>query len=244
MLSWAKNRRGFTVVELLIVIVVIGILATITAVVYRNVQEKAKAAAIEGEHSVIFDKILAFVKTDNYPVSITDCPTPTANTNMCIQPGSGQTMSYYMFDPAAAPRFYAARHSTTEPAFELDLRTADSFYYRSTAEITNTTEFVQYMDMASLINQYGLRKYRITFDIKSASTASASNVTVYQQNGSGARYTFSASVPVTTSFEKRSVVVIPSGPNTSFTQSILAFYGTYSTGNIPTIRNVTIEPAW
>lgn len=238
-----QHRNGFTVVELLIVIVVIGILAAVGSVGYRNVQERAKAKSIQAEQISIADKIESFIATDNYPISITDCPSP-ATTNLCIVPSDGQTMSYYAFDPAAAPRFYSALHSTTTPAFELELRSADSFFYSSTAEISNTREFVQYMDMASLINQYGLRKYKITFDIKSDDTSSASSVMVYMQNGSGARYSFSTSVPVTTSFTKQSVIVQPSGPNTSFTQSILAFYGTYNTGNIPTIKDLTIEPAW
>jgi prepilin-type N-terminal cleavage/methylation domain-containing protein len=40
------NRRGFTIVELLIVIVVIGILAAITITAYRGVQTRAKTAAV------------------------------------------------------------------------------------------------------------------------------------------------------------------------------------------------------
>lgn len=41
-----KTRSGFTIVELLIVIVVIGILAAITIVAYNGVQNRAKATAI------------------------------------------------------------------------------------------------------------------------------------------------------------------------------------------------------
>jgi len=41
-----KTKSGFTIVELLIVIVVIGILASITVVAYTGVQNRATAAAV------------------------------------------------------------------------------------------------------------------------------------------------------------------------------------------------------
>jgi general secretion pathway protein G len=48
---WAKQKQqsGFTIVELLIVIVVIGILAAITIVAYNGVQNRAKTAALTSD---------------------------------------------------------------------------------------------------------------------------------------------------------------------------------------------------
>lgn len=44
-----KNTAGFTIVELLVVIIVIGILAAITTVAYTGIQEKARVSRANGE---------------------------------------------------------------------------------------------------------------------------------------------------------------------------------------------------
>lgn len=44
--TFTRRTTGFTIVELLIVIVVIGILAAITIVAYNGIQQRAKTAAI------------------------------------------------------------------------------------------------------------------------------------------------------------------------------------------------------
>lgn len=47
MFTWAQqNKKGFTIIELLIVIVIIAILAAITLVAYNSVQTRAKNSAI------------------------------------------------------------------------------------------------------------------------------------------------------------------------------------------------------
>lgn len=45
----AKDKSGFTIVELLIVIVVIGILAAITVVAYNGIQERTRNAKVSAD---------------------------------------------------------------------------------------------------------------------------------------------------------------------------------------------------
>lgn len=46
---WAQKQNGFTIVELLIVIVVIGILAAITIVSYNGIQDRARTAQLNAD---------------------------------------------------------------------------------------------------------------------------------------------------------------------------------------------------
>lgn len=59
MKPWAK-QKGFTIVELLIVIVVIGILAAISIVAYNGIQNRAKYSAAQSLASNIVKKVEAF----------------------------------------------------------------------------------------------------------------------------------------------------------------------------------------
>ena len=70
---WAKSK-GFTIVELLIVIVVIGILAAITIVAYNGIQNRAKASALQSAISQASKKIdlYAVQNSDLYPTSLAD----------------------------------------------------------------------------------------------------------------------------------------------------------------------------
>ena len=54
------KNRGFTIVELLIVIVVIGILAAITIVAYNGVQNRAKTSAAQSLADTVKKKAEAF----------------------------------------------------------------------------------------------------------------------------------------------------------------------------------------
>lgn len=58
-MKWANKQTGFTIVELLIVIVVIAILAAITIVGYNGIQTKAQQAKIDADLSTIYKAIMA-----------------------------------------------------------------------------------------------------------------------------------------------------------------------------------------
>lgn len=65
-------KHGFTIVELLIVIVVIGILAAITVVAYNGIQTRAKVAQTTSELAAINKAIMAYYAVNgSYP------PTPS-----------------------------------------------------------------------------------------------------------------------------------------------------------------------
>ncbi len=69
----ATQQRGFTIVELLIVIVVIGILAAIAIVAYNGVQQRARDSMRTSEIAGV-QKALELYKVDNgsYPSVGTD----------------------------------------------------------------------------------------------------------------------------------------------------------------------------
>jgi len=66
-------NKGFTIVELLIVIVVIGILAAITMVSYNGIQNRSKTAAGQQLANSVSKKVQAYYTVESdYPAVIGD----------------------------------------------------------------------------------------------------------------------------------------------------------------------------
>jgi phage minor structural protein len=103
-------------------------------------------------------------------------------------------------------------------------------------------EFLQYADIAPIIKEHGFIEYTISFDIKSADVSQSNSIAIYCQNGNGTLHSIGYNyITVTTDYERHHITVTPVIQNEEETQSYLAFYGTYGTGNIPFVKNVKIE---
>lgn len=103
-----KNKKSaFTIVELLVVIVIIGILAAVAIVSYTGVSQKAISASLQSDLASAAKQIELF-KVDNgdyYPTTI-DCMQPNSSTNKCIKSSSGSSYIYTV-DNVSSPRSYS-----------------------------------------------------------------------------------------------------------------------------------------
>ncbi len=96
-LKWA--RSGFTIVELLIVIVVIAILAAITVVAYNGIRDRSLASSVQSALSQANKKVLSYaaINNDQYPATLADAGVTDS-----------ATITYdYSSDNGASPRRYA-----------------------------------------------------------------------------------------------------------------------------------------
>lgn len=86
-----KTTNGFTLVELLIVIVVIAILAAISVVAYNGIQDRANNTTVQSDMGTIA-KILEMYRVDNsqYPAA---SQLSTMDNRLKFSKGSYQTVS-------------------------------------------------------------------------------------------------------------------------------------------------------
>lgn len=97
-MSQKRHLLAFTIVELLVVIVVIGILAAITIVSYSNISLKAVTVSLESDLNS-GSKLLKLYNVDHdyYPNSIDSnyCPnSPVADSRYCLKTSGGNSFTY------------------------------------------------------------------------------------------------------------------------------------------------------
>lgn len=118
----------------------------------------------------------------------------------------------------------------------------ENLFVKSRAERTGSREFVNSSDwdMAPIIDKYGVdREYSVSFDLKSKV---AGVIDLYSQNGSGTRYDIGyINIQATTEYKRYSHTFRPTASNMEMKQAMLAFYGTYNSGRIPSVKNVKFE---
>ena len=105
-----KQQNGFTIVELLIVIVVIGILAAITLVAYNGIQARANTTSAQNDANTVMKKAEAYNALESrYPLAA-ELTATTAPTEAKVDAAAlgtpsgtnGKTTVSYVPCPASA----------------------------------------------------------------------------------------------------------------------------------------------
>lgn len=96
--SFIKDTRGFTIIELLVVVVVIAVLATITIVSYNGITERAKVAATQSAAQQAAKKVIIQSTIDGgiYPATLAAAG---------ITNGNGTTYEYVTYTAPNTMKF-------------------------------------------------------------------------------------------------------------------------------------------
>ena len=116
MIKWANQKQtGFTIIELLIVIVVIAILATISIVAYSGIQTRASDSAVRADIRNLAMKVMEYYSlNDEYPSGTTTTVFP-GNIRYAVNKqayATGTNNLYYCVIPTgSSARFSIAARS-------------------------------------------------------------------------------------------------------------------------------------
>lgn len=106
-----QSLRGFTIVELLIVIVVIGILAAITIVSYTGVQRRAVEATLSADLTSASQQLKMYQVTyGSFPTALDAnyCPTaPNIDDSYCLKISPSNSYTNYASDNSVLPKLFS-----------------------------------------------------------------------------------------------------------------------------------------
>lgn len=120
MISLKKRNQGFTIVELLIVIVVIGILALLVITTYSGIQQKARNSKRQTDAQSLQTQLEAFYSQNGYYPSLTDMNSSvwlgtnmkSLDQNALIDPSNPTQSKTLLAAPAAKSYAYAVTDSS------------------------------------------------------------------------------------------------------------------------------------
>lgn len=149
-----KKSSGFTIVELLVVIVVIGILAAITIVSYTGISQKAIVASLQSD-LVTASQQLKIYQVDKgvYPSTI-DCSVSPPNYSICIKSSPGNTFDVNAYAVAvnntANPQTFTLMASNTASTIKYYITNDTSPVLFFAAQPLITGGIVTYTDSSGL----------------------------------------------------------------------------------------------